>query len=369
LQSTKRSFSEAGEAADCREPIMFEFFNRRRGRQKLQRLGVQEFYRRYSSREYRSEVSVFSGEFRLELHHGKYSKWAEDLSEPALEGILWLLGELGVSAKLLMEVLRSHKNEIAFDASWERGMAALAALRHAVSRESISSKPEGRSEMPMFSEEFRRKLQNNTNSKWARNLSRTDLSSILFWLGDLGIRARVFLEVMAKHGEDTAICQQGIAVLSILCHAVSGEFIDVEEAKTRIQLGRTRLEYADLPEFIKVTANSTAPEMKWNDFKRLPDGYSLCGRDSKGRHNTVNITHDGIALVRTLVSETEIPGSVLAALKSCLPRADTFGFNFAAGPDSHRIMYYEFPHVESHYKAFEVLVSADGRTIAVEQEL
>lgn len=49
-----------------------------------------------------SDVNVFSGEFRERLKLGKYTSWAEDLSEEQLRMVLSFVGEFGIRASELL---------------------------------------------------------------------------------------------------------------------------------------------------------------------------------------------------------------------------------------------------------------------------
>lgn len=54
---------------------------------------------------------MFSDSFRKRLASKKYTRWAENLTEPHLEALLWMVGEYGYRAGLLLPLLEKHKDE------------------------------------------------------------------------------------------------------------------------------------------------------------------------------------------------------------------------------------------------------------------
>jgi uncharacterized protein (TIGR02996 family) len=68
---------------------------------------------------------MFSDQFRQRLKVGKYSRWAEDLTKPHLEALLWMVGEYGFRAKLILDVLDAHE-----ETAWDE--VAFARAKHAL---------------------------------------------------------------------------------------------------------------------------------------------------------------------------------------------------------------------------------------------
>lgn len=50
---------------------------------------------------------AFSDELRERLEHGKYTRWAKNLTEDEIEGLLWMIGEYGLRKDRInrMEIL------------------------------------------------------------------------------------------------------------------------------------------------------------------------------------------------------------------------------------------------------------------------
>lgn len=69
---------------------------------------------------------MFSDSFRQNLATGKYTKWAENLTEPHLEALLWMVGEYGYRAPLILKLLERHRDEVSLeDVGFARAKLAL----------------------------------------------------------------------------------------------------------------------------------------------------------------------------------------------------------------------------------------------------
>jgi hypothetical protein len=58
------------------------------------------------------DVPAFSDEFRRELAVLKHMRWAADLTREQLLVALWAVGELGGRAKVILECLGRHEDEL-----------------------------------------------------------------------------------------------------------------------------------------------------------------------------------------------------------------------------------------------------------------
>lgn len=52
---------------------------------------------------------MFSDEYRKKLAAGKYTKWAVHLNEDTLQALLWAVGEYGVRATTILEILKERQ--------------------------------------------------------------------------------------------------------------------------------------------------------------------------------------------------------------------------------------------------------------------
>jgi hypothetical protein len=86
-----------------------------------------------------SEVfAMFSDSFRQRLALGKYTKWAENLTEPHLEALLWMVGEYGCRALLVLNLLEKHKDEFWFQTEgFARAKLALETISRIVGGERL----------------------------------------------------------------------------------------------------------------------------------------------------------------------------------------------------------------------------------------
>jgi uncharacterized protein (TIGR02996 family) len=76
--------------------------------------------------------AMFSDEFRNRLKIGKYSKWAVDLSEAHMEALLWMVGEYGVRAWIILDLLERHKGEVFDEVMFARAKLALEMMERVV---------------------------------------------------------------------------------------------------------------------------------------------------------------------------------------------------------------------------------------------
>jgi hypothetical protein len=67
--------------------------------------------------------AMFSDEFKNRLKGGKYSRWAVDLTKAHMEALLWMVGEYGCRAGIILDLLNEHKDEV-----WDGVMFARAKL-------------------------------------------------------------------------------------------------------------------------------------------------------------------------------------------------------------------------------------------------
>ena len=72
---------------------------------------------------------AFSDEFRRQLANGKYTYWAEDLSEEHLRAVLWMVGEFAGRSLSIVELLDQHRAELS---GAMRGVLALQALSQVI---------------------------------------------------------------------------------------------------------------------------------------------------------------------------------------------------------------------------------------------
>ncbi len=69
---------------------------------------------------------MFSEAFRQKLEMGKYTNWAANLTESHMEALLWLIGEYGFRAPLVLKLLEKDKKEGAIpDIAFARAKFAL----------------------------------------------------------------------------------------------------------------------------------------------------------------------------------------------------------------------------------------------------
>jgi hypothetical protein len=72
---------------------------------------------------------MFSDEFRQRLASGKYTRWAVNLTEPQLAAVLWMVGEYGYRAPVVLKPLKRHRDEVAWnDVAFARARLALETL-------------------------------------------------------------------------------------------------------------------------------------------------------------------------------------------------------------------------------------------------
>ena len=64
---------------------------------------------------------MLTASFRRRLVSNEATSWAADLDEPQLETLLWMLGEFGCRADLILEFLAAHESEFSVrDESFSR---------------------------------------------------------------------------------------------------------------------------------------------------------------------------------------------------------------------------------------------------------
>ncbi len=82
---------------------------------------------------------MFSDSFQQSLAIGKYAKWAKDLTEQDLEALLWMVGEYGYRAPLVLKLLEQHKDECSLqDDGFARANLALETIYRIVLGERLN---------------------------------------------------------------------------------------------------------------------------------------------------------------------------------------------------------------------------------------
>ena len=85
------------------------------------------------------DVEMFSDDDRRRLAFGKYTRWAENLTEPQLMTLLWMIGEYGARSFRLMEWLDRHEATLATDSvAYARLRMALESIADIVHGKDVS---------------------------------------------------------------------------------------------------------------------------------------------------------------------------------------------------------------------------------------
>jgi hypothetical protein len=81
---------------------------------------------------------MFSDDFRKRLELGKYTRWAVNLTEPHLEALLWMVGEFGCRAPVVLRLLEKHQDEFTHqDELYARAKVALQSIFRTVAGERL----------------------------------------------------------------------------------------------------------------------------------------------------------------------------------------------------------------------------------------
>jgi hypothetical protein len=119
----------------------------------------------------------------------------------------------------------------------------------------------------------------------------------------------------------------------------------------------------DVPEVVKDAAGKAAPKAKWDLVVKFSEGYKLFGKDARDRHAQVRVTTAGKVLdVSLAVPLGEVPEPVSAALKKEIPEFKPSAAR-TVGPDSMRVLYYQFSGKTADGKNKEVHVTPDGKKV------
>jgi hypothetical protein len=134
---------------------------------------------------------------------------------------------------------------------------------------------------------------------------------------------------------------------------------------------RQKVDLGSLPAAVREAADKAVPGAKWEKaFKETEKGkviYEIKGDDAKGRDVEVEITADGKVLeVETEIAMSEVPEVVINALKAKLPKFKPEEVESVAKED--KVVGYEFKGDDEKGKDIEVYVSADGKTVKVEED-
>jgi hypothetical protein len=134
---------------------------------------------------------------------------------------------------------------------------------------------------------------------------------------------------------------------------------------------RQKVDLGSLPAAVREAADKAVPGAKWEKaFKETEKGkviYAIKGDDAKGRDVEVEITADGKVLeVETEIAMSEVPEVVINALKAKLPKFKPEEVESVAKED--KVVGYEFKGDDEKDEDIEVYVSADGKTVKVEED-
>ena len=141
------------------------------------------------------------------------------------------------------------------------------------------------------------------------------------------------------------------------------------KADGQVEVVETVLSVTDLPKLV-VDVLKTLPQVKWTDAtEKVEDGqtvYEVSGTDLKDRESNATVTIDGQWTIRTELDLPEIPGVVSDALKAKIPafRPESV----MSVTENGRLVAYAFLGTGPDDEEMEVSVSADGKTVKVEDE-
>jgi hypothetical protein len=137
-----------------------------------------------------------------------------------------------------------------------------------------------------------------------------------------------------------------------------------------VEVFETVLSVTDLPANV-VEVLRTLPQVKWTDaIEKVEDGkttYEVSGSDLKDRESNVVFASDSQVTINTDQELSEVPGVVSDALRAKLP---TFQPERAQSvTENGKLVAYLFVRSEgTDGEEFEVKVSADGKTVTVDDE-
>jgi uncharacterized protein YpmB len=131
-----------------------------------------------------------------------------------------------------------------------------------------------------------------------------------------------------------------------------------------------------VPAHLKDAATKAAPGVHWKTaFKNVEDGettYEIEGLDRKNREVTVTITADGkVEEIETEITEADTPSVVMKALKAKFPGLQIVSVTEIqeAHKEGHKVVGFDFEasHATDDKKTVGIYVSADGKTVHVEE--
>jgi hypothetical protein len=132
------------------------------------------------------------------------------------------------------------------------------------------------------------------------------------------------------------------------------------------------IELKKVPAHVKEAASKAAPHVHWKTaFKSEEDGevmYELEGLDAKKREVTVILDAKGkVEEIETVISAEEVPATVMKALRAKFPTFEIASVTEIE--ERKKIVAYDFVGTRpTNHKSIGVYVSADGKTVEIEEE-
>jgi len=93
----------------------------------------------------------------------------------------------------------------------------------------------------------------------------------------------------------------------------------VDELLRRIDRGRARLEFGDIPEPLRAGLLRAAPGTNWTHMEKTPDGYGLYGKTPGGQNIGADVARSGSTTLRTYIAPAQLPAPIIADLKRRSP--------------------------------------------------
>jgi hypothetical protein len=335
-------------------------------------------------------------QFQQRLKQDNYPKWACDLSDAHLEGLLWLAGEFSARGFCLLELFDSDPLVLVGSHTGARiAKSQLECLERSCRGDHFDASEAGRrftgvsadggriqlacelGGAPIFSGTFRESLNIGKYTRWASDLSEASLQHLFWLLGAIATETLPMLKPASEYVDltpwpDFNALRPRFGLEGIWRVVVQGERFDVDRVCDFIEKGERQFHRECLravPFSVRRTVEKVAPRATWKRLERvdkLEKEYRFAGEDERGCDSWVTVRHDdGRVEVGTVVSEEEVPGSVLAAFKAQLPESRAIDRIQAIGPDRQTVDRYRTYVTPRPGQSRLIVVSAAGTKIEV----
>ncbi len=215
-------------------------------------------------------LPMFSESFRRCLGMGTYTRWARDMDENHLVGLLWAIGAYGsreATYKIITGQLDKHEPEIdPKNTDYARARVLLELMSNLVrpwiidgllmrpgtaeARRMIAdmcrkSRVDQRTGSPMFSTDLRRQLELGKYTSWARDIGEERLFAVLSVVGEFGLFAHVIAEQLDRYLSEVDLripYARARTSLDLISEVVRGSRFTADDIRGRIKMAIRKAE-------------------------------------------------------------------------------------------------------------------------------